>query len=76
MRAYEPQMLILSSALADADGISLCEKIRSNPSTQHIAIVMIVENMDVDTLVRVFLAGADDLLGATMLAKGSEFLNF
>jgi DNA-binding response OmpR family regulator len=58
----QPDVILLDLTLPDTDGISLCEKLRRNPRTRGIPIIMITGRDDVRMRVRGLEAGADDYL--------------
>jgi excisionase family DNA binding protein len=60
--AFKPDLIVLSIAGSEADRCEVCEKIKSDPETEHIKVVGVVgsgENGIIQDLLR---CGADDCL--------------
>jgi two-component system sensor histidine kinase/response regulator len=57
-----PDLAILDDALTDLSGVTVCQRVKSDPVTRHIPIIMMTEKDDVETRVRALEAGADDFL--------------
>ena len=56
------------------DGFETCRRIKSDPTTEHIPVIMVTALSDVDDLVRGFEAGADDfvtkpIVGLALMAR-------
>ena len=40
MKLHEPQLILLDVFLSGIDGLDICQKLKSSPSTRHIPILM------------------------------------
>lgn len=57
-----PDLVLLDVMMPDIDGLEVCRKLRSQPSTSHIPIIMFTAKTLVGDKVDGFQAGADDYL--------------
>ncbi len=57
-----PDLVILDVMMPDMDGLEVCRRLRSNPNTSHIPIIMFTAKILVSDKVEGFQAGADDYL--------------
>jgi two-component system, cell cycle response regulator len=63
IEAEQPDIVLLDVLMPPGiDGFETCRRIRADPATAHIPVVMVTALQDVDQLVRGFEAGADDFL--------------
>ncbi|SMH58783.1 PleD family two-component system response regulator [Azospirillum agricola] len=62
VRRESPDIVLLDVMMPGMDGFEVCEKIRSDPATMHIPVVMVTALSDVADRVRGLEAGADDFL--------------
>ena len=63
IEAEKPDIVLLDVLMPPGiDGFETCRRIRADPATAHIPVVMVTALQDVDELVRGFEAGADDFL--------------
>ena len=60
--ADDPDLIILDVMMPDMDGYEVCRRLRRDPSTQAIPIIMFTAKTMVDDKVAGFEAGADDYL--------------
>jgi two-component system cell cycle response regulator len=60
--AEQPDIVLLDVMMPELDGFETCRRIRADPATAHIPVIMVTALQDVDELVRGFEAGADDFL--------------
>ena len=58
----QPNLIILDIMMPDMDGYEVCRRLRQNPSTEPIPIIMFTAKSAVDDKVAGFEAGADDYL--------------
>lgn len=57
-----PDLIILDVMMPDMNGYDVCRRLRSNPTTQEIPIIMFTAKTLIDDKVAGFEAGADDYL--------------
>ncbi len=57
-----PDIVLLDVMMPGMDGFEVCEKIKQNPDTAHIPVVMVTALTDTEDRVRGLEAGADDFL--------------
>lgn len=57
-----PDLIILDVMMPDMDGYEICRRLRANPTTQPIPIIMFTAKTLIDDKVAGFEAGADDYL--------------
>lgn len=57
-----PDIVLLDAMMPEMDGFETCQRIKSNPLTSHIPVVMITALSDVTDRVKGLEAGADDFL--------------
>ena len=58
----KPDIVLLDVMMPGIDGIEVCKRIKSNPQTQHIPVVMVTALDQPEDRVRGLEAGADDFL--------------
>jgi DNA-binding response OmpR family regulator len=58
----QPDLVILDIMMPDMDGYEVCRRLRQNPATEPIPIIMFTAKSAVDDKVAGFEAGADDYL--------------
>jgi two-component system, cell cycle response regulator len=58
----KPDLVLLDVMMPGIDGIEVCKRIKSNPMTQHIPVVMVTALDQPEDRVRGLNAGADDFL--------------
>jgi two-component system cell cycle response regulator len=61
-RDWQPDILLLDVMMPGIDGFETCRRLKSDPLTQHIPVVMITTLEDSGERVRGLEAGADDFL--------------
>ena len=57
-----PDLVLLDIMMQDLDGFEVCRRIKANPATVHIRVLMVTALNAVDDLVRGFEAGANDFI--------------
>ena len=57
-----PDLVLLDVMMPDINGLEVCRKLRSQPATRHIPIIMFTAKTLVGDKVEGFQAGADDYL--------------
>ncbi len=57
-----PDLVVLDVMMPDMDGVEVCRRLRANPATQGLGIIMFTAKVMVDDKVAGFEAGADDYL--------------
>ena len=62
VRRKAPDIVLLDVMMPGMDGFEVCRKIRNDPLTMHIPVVMVTALSDVTDRVRGLEAGADDFL--------------
>ena len=60
--AEQPDIVLLDVMMPGLDGFETCRRIKADPATTHIPVVIVTALDDVDDLVRGFEVGADDFL--------------
>ena len=59
---YFPDLILLDVMMPEMDGFEVCSRIRSNPLTNAIPVIMVTALDDKDSLIRGIDAGADDFV--------------
>ena len=62
IEAEKPDIILLDVMIPEMDGFEVCRRIKSDPATEHIPVIMVTALSDVDDLVKGFEAGADDFV--------------
>src|SRR5271169_466204 len=62
IEAEKPDIILLDVMLPEIEGFEVCRRIKSDPATEHIPVIMVTALSDVDDLVKGFEAGADDFV--------------
>src|SRR6266851_6314191 len=58
----KPDIVLLDVMMPGLDGFETCRRIKADPATADIPVIMVTALSDVDDLVRGFEAGADDFV--------------
>ena len=62
VKTESPDIVLLDVMMPGMDGFEVCQRIRSDPETMHIPVVMVTALSDISDRVRGLEAGADDFL--------------
>ena len=57
-----PDLVILDVVMPDLDGFAVCERLRRNPETMHVPILMVTGLEDEESITQAFNAGATNFL--------------
>jgi diguanylate cyclase (GGDEF)-like protein/PAS domain S-box-containing protein len=57
-----PDLVLMSANMAESDGLSVCSKLRELPGGEGVAIVMVAELDDIDSIHRSYDVGATDFI--------------
>lgn len=60
--AFAPDLLLLDIMMPLMDGYEVCKRLKANPKTAHIPIVLITALMDEESKIKGLAAGANDFL--------------
>ncbi len=61
-QAWQPDLILLDIMMPELDGYEACRRLKTDPATQHIPIVMVTALGDATERLRGLEAGADDFL--------------
>lgn len=61
-RAHDPEIILLDVMMPGMDGYEVCRRLKADPVTSHIPVVMVTALSDVEDRVRGLDAGAEDFL--------------
>jgi len=62
-RSQAPELIVLDIGLPDLSGIEVCRRLRAEPATQHVPIILISASTRRESRLEALAAGADDFLG-------------
>lgn len=62
VREFQPDLVILDLMLPEVDGMELCRKIKSNPKTQHLPVIMLTAKSEESDVISGLELGADDYI--------------
>lgn len=74
LEQFAPDLLILDVEMPELSGIDLCQVVRNDPRWQDLPVLFLSARTDVQTVHRVFAAGADDyvnkpIVGPELVAR-------
>ena len=61
--AHKPDLIILDLVIPKIDGIEVCRKLKSNPKTREIPIIILTSETTVEAVEQAKKAGADIFIG-------------
>jgi DNA-binding response OmpR family regulator len=64
-----PDLIVLDIILPDMDGFQVCRRLKRNPATQHIPVIMLTEKTSANATVSGLRAGADDYIPKDIFAS-------
>ncbi|MDF9795620.1 signal transduction histidine kinase/ligand-binding sensor domain-containing protein/CheY-like chemotaxis protein/AraC-like DNA-binding protein [Catalinimonas alkaloidigena] len=59
---HKPSLIISDVMMPEMDGISFCKKVKSNPDTHHIPLILLTARSGEESMLQALRAGADDYL--------------
>ncbi|MBU3920360.1 MAG: response regulator, partial [Alphaproteobacteria bacterium] len=59
---HDPEIILLDVMMPGMDGFEVCRRLKANPATNHIPVVMVTALSDAEDRVRGLDAGAEDFL--------------
>src|SRR4030042_6401363 len=62
VKTYDPDLILLGTLLVDMGGVEVCKKLKGDPSTRHIPIIIVTSLSEKKMREKAFSAGANDLL--------------
>lgn len=62
INTFSPDIILLDVMMPGIDGVEVCRRIKSNPDTQHIPVIMVTALDQPEDRVRGLEAGADDFI--------------
>ncbi len=68
-REMTPALIILDIVLPDMDGFQVCRRLKRDPATMEIPVIMLTEKSSADATVSGLQAGADDYIPKDIFAS-------
>jgi putative two-component system response regulator len=62
VKTYNPDLILLDVMMPEMDGLEVCKRLKEDPSTQHIPIIILTGPTDKKLKVKGISAGANDFL--------------
>ena len=62
VKTDRPDLILLDVMMPEMDGLEACQKLKENPSTRHIPVVLITGSTDRELRIKGLSAGANDFL--------------
>lgn len=59
---FSPSLILLDIVMPELDGIEVCKRLKRNPSTQHIPIILVTFLEDRETKIKGLAVGANDFI--------------
>mgnify|MGYP005844620755 CR=1 FL=1 len=66
---YQPDLVVLDVNLPTMDGFQVCRRLKRDPNTRHIPVVMLTAADDSEATLQGLEAGADDYIPKDMFAS-------
>ena len=60
VKSYDPDLILLDVIMPEMDGFEICKRLKSDPSTQHIPVIILTSPTDKKMRARGISAGAND----------------
>lgn len=64
-----PDLIVLDIVLPDMDGFQVCRRLKRDPATMNIPVIMLTEKSSADATVSGLKAGADDYIPKDIFAS-------
>lgn len=64
-----PDLIVLDIVLPDMDGFQVCRRLKRDPETQHIPVIMLTEKASANATASGLQAGADDYIPKDIFAS-------
>lgn len=68
-RDLAPDLIVLDVVLPDMDGFQVCRRLKRDPETMEIPVIMLTEKSSADATVSGLQAGADDYIPKDIFAS-------
>jgi sigma-B regulation protein RsbU (phosphoserine phosphatase) len=62
---FKPDLIIIDTELNDVSGYDVCKKIKTNPATQYILVLIVSVQSSIDAQIRAMQVGSDDFMEKT-----------
>ena len=62
VKAYSPDLMLLDVMMPEMDGLEVCKKLKDDPRTRHIPIILITGSTDRELRIKGLSVGANDFL--------------
>ena len=67
--AAPPDLILLDIVMPDLDGLEVCRRLKANPRTSGIPVVLVTAHTDRETRMAGLKAGADDILAKPVVRR-------
>ena len=62
VKTYSPDLILLDVMMPEMDGLEVCKKLKGDPTTHHIPIIIMTGSIDRELRIKGLSAGANDFL--------------
>jgi CheY-like chemotaxis protein len=62
VKSYKPDLILLDVVMPEMDGLEMCRRVKGDPETAKIPVVMVTTKGEADRVEQAYLAGCDDYL--------------